>query len=134
MSALHSTSETASMIRMAVGLAFAAAFSYLMIPAGLLEVGDLSPVEQPLGIVLAAAGGYVLGGLLILLRQRWLWIVGAVINGMVILIFVAAYISRPLVLFSPGGLFTKLAEVLLEVSLIYLVFITSDHQSKRQPV
>jgi len=117
------------MMRMAVGLAWAAAFTYLMIPAGLLTVGDLSPVEQPAAIVFAAAGGYLLGGLLILLRRRWLWIVGAVINGMVILIFVLAYISRPLVLFSPGGLFTKLAEVLLEVSLLYLIFITSGHQS-----
>jgi hypothetical protein len=132
MSTLHPSSETTSMMRMAVGLAWIAAFTYLMIPAGLLAVGDLSPAEQPAAIVFVAAGGYLLGGLLILLRRRWLWIVGAAINGMVILIFVLAYISRPLVLFSPGGLFTKLAEVLLEVSLLYLIFITSGHQSSHQ--
>ena len=89
------SSEKTNMMRMAVGLAWDAAFTYL----------------------------------LILLRRRWLWIVGAAISGMVILIFVLAYISWPLVLFSPGGLCTKLAEVLLEAILLYLIFITSGHQS-----
>jgi hypothetical protein len=120
------------MMWLAAGLAFAAAFCYLMIPPGFLEVGDLSPREQPLAIVLVAAGGYMLGGLLILLRWRWLWVVGAMINGLVILIFLLAYFSRPLVLISPGGLFTKLAEILLEVSLLYLIFTTSGHRSSRQ--
>jgi hypothetical protein len=68
-----------------------------------------------------AAGSYLLGGLLILVHSRWLWIVGAVINALVILFFVMAYQNRPTVMFSPGGLATKAAQLLLEVSLLYLI-------------
>ena len=69
-----------------------------------------------------AAGCYLLGGLLILLRWLWLWITGAVINALVILFFLMAYQARPAVLFSPGGLVTKLAQLLLEASLLYLIW------------
>src|SRR5947209_19638750 len=93
-------------IWLAVALALMAAFSYLMIQLGVLSVGDLKPSEQPPVIVLVAAGCYVLGGLLILARRRWLWIVGAVINALVILFFAMAYIHRPAVMFSAGGLVT----------------------------
>ena len=78
-----------------------------------------------------AAGGYLLGGLLILVRRRWLWIVGAVINALVILLFVMAYLNRPAVMFSPGGLITKAAQLLLEVVLLALI-ITGWHRSGRQ--
>jgi len=81
--------------------------------------------------VYVAAGGYLLGGLLILVRRRWLWIVGAVINALVILLFVMAYLNRPAVMFSPGGLITKAAQLLLEVVLLALI-ITGWHRSGRQ--
>jgi hypothetical protein len=88
---------------LAVALALIAALSYMMIQLGLLGVGDLQPGEGPAIIVYVAAGSYLLGGLLILIRRRWLWIVGAVINALVILFFVMAYLHRPAVMFSPGG-------------------------------
>src|SRR5690348_7607918 len=99
---------------LAVALALIAALSYMMIQLGLLGVGDLQPTEGPPTIVYVAAGSYLLGGLLILARRRWLWIVGAVINALVILFFVMAYQHRPAVMFSPGGLVTKAAQLLLE--------------------
>ena len=43
------------------------------------------------------------------------------INALVILFFVMAYQNRPTVMFSPGGLATKAAQLLLEVSLLYLI-------------
>jgi hypothetical protein len=106
---------------LAVMLALFTALSYLLIQLGVLGVGDLQPTEGPAAIVYVAAGGYLLGGLLILVRRRWLWIVGAVINALVILFFFTAYQHRPAVMFSPGGLVTKVAQLLLEASLLYLI-------------
>jgi hypothetical protein len=117
---------------LAVALALIAALSYLMIQLGLLGVGDLQPTEGPAAIVYVAAGGYLLGGLLILVRRRWLWIVGTVINALVILFFFMAYANRPAVMFSPGGLATKAAQLLLEVSLLYLIVTGWHHAHHRR--
>jgi len=106
---------------LAVGLAMVAAMTYILIGLHVLAVGDLQTAERPATIIYVAAGCYVLGGMLILLRRRWLWIVGAAINALVILFFLMAYQDRPVVLFSPGGLASKVAQLLLEVSLIYLI-------------
>lgn len=114
---------------LAVGLAIIAALSYMLIQLGILGVGDLRPTEEPSAIVFVAAGSYLLGGLLILARQRWLWIVGTVINALVILFFAMAYLNRPAVMFSPGGLTTKIAQLLLEASLLYLI-VVGWHRSR----
>ena|SRR5258708_2943832 len=132
MSAVQQTNNNRVRVMwLAVALALIAAFSYLLIRLGLLAVGDLKPTEEPAGIVYVAAGGYLLGGLLILVRCRWLWILGAVINALVILFFVMAYLNRPAVMFSPGGLITKAAQLLLEVVLLTLI-ITGWYRSRRQ--
>lgn len=106
---------------LAVGLAMVAAMTYILIGLHVLAVGDLQTAERPATIIYVAAGCYVLGGMLILLRRRWLWIVGAAINALVILFFLMTYQDRPAVLLSPGGLASKVAQLLLEVSLIYLI-------------
>jgi hypothetical protein len=107
----------------AVGLAFFTAFSYLLMQFNILGVGDLEVGEKPAGIIYVAAGCYLLGGLLILLRNRWLLLFGAFINAMIILFFFNLYQDRPSVMFSPGGLVSKLAQILLEVALIYVIVI-----------
>ena len=104
-----------------VGLAGAAALAYLLIGAQVLAVGDLQPADAPPAIIYVCSGCYLLGGLLILLQRRALWIAGAVINAVVVLIFFSAYAARPTVLFSPGGLLTKAAQLLLEMGLLYLI-------------
>jgi hypothetical protein len=111
----------ARVVWLAVALAALAAASYVLIGLGMLAVGDLQTAERPATIIYVAAGSYLLGGLLILLRRRWLWIVGAVINALVMLFFLSAYLDRPAVLFSSGGLVSKAAQLLLEVGLIYLI-------------
>ena len=105
----------------AVGLAWLASLSYILISADLLAVGNLSAEEMPIPIVLTAATCYALGGLLVLLRRRWLWVVGALINAGVMLLFVSGYLHRPAVLFSPGGVLSKAAQLLLEVALLTLI-------------
>jgi len=111
-------------------LALTAALSYVLVGLNVLAVGDLQTTEAPAAITYVCAGSYLLGGLLILLRWRWLWIVGAVINAMVMLVFFTAYISRPSVMFSPGGVVTKAAQLLLEAGLLYII-ITAGRRSPR---
>ncbi len=97
----HTNTVTMCVMWLAVALALFAALSYLLIQLGMLGVGDLQTAGAPT-IPLVAAGCYLIGGLLILVHRRWLWIVGAVINAFVILIFFMAYLNRPLVMFSAG--------------------------------
>ncbi|NTU78373.1 MAG: hypothetical protein HGA45_03055 [Chloroflexales bacterium] len=106
---------------LAVGLALVAALSYVLMALHILGVGDLATAETPATIVFVAAGCYLVGGLLILLRWRWLWVVGAVINALVLFVFFRFYLDRPAVLFSPGGLTSKAAQILLELSLLFLI-------------
>jgi hypothetical protein len=108
---------------MAVGLALFTALSYVLIALNLLGVGDLQMDEKPAGIIFVAAGCYLLGGLLILLRNRWLLLFGAFINAMVILFFFSMYQGRPAVMFSPGGLVSKITQILLEVALLYVIAV-----------
>lgn len=117
----HTRTQRVRAMWLAVVLALFAALCYLLIQFGVLGVGDLQPAEGPAVIVYIAAGGYLLGGLLILVYRRWLWVIGAAINALVILFFVLAYQHRPAVMFSPGGIATKVAQLLLEGTLLYLI-------------
>jgi hypothetical protein len=108
----------------AVGLALLAALSYILMARNVLGVGDLQMDEKPAVIIYVAAGCYLIGGLLILLHNRWLLLFGAFINAMVILFFFNLYQDRPAVLFSPGGLISKIAQILLEAALIYVVAVS----------
>jgi hypothetical protein len=47
------------------------------------------------------------------------------------LFFFQMYQGRPAVVFSPGGLISKAAQILLEISLIYLII--SDWRKPRRP-
>lgn len=116
---------------LALALAFITALTYILIALGVLGVGDLQMAEDGGAIVYVAAGGYLLGGLLILLRKRWLWIVGILINSLVVLFFFNLYKDRPTVLFSPGGLVSKIPQLLLELTLIYLIIVDWS-RSRRQ--
>jgi hypothetical protein len=106
-----------------VGLALFTALSYVLMAFNVLGVGDLQMDEKPAGIIFVAAGCYLLGGLLILLRNRWLLLFGAFINAMVILFFFSMYRGRPAVMFSPGGLVSKITQILLEVALLYVIAV-----------
>jgi hypothetical protein len=120
----QSKTNQARIMWTAVGLAIFTAISYLLIAFSILGVGDLQGTEKPPAIIFVAAGCYLLGGLLILLRKRGLLIFGAGINAMVVLFFYNMYQNRPSVMLSPGGLVSKIAQILLEVTLLYMIAIT----------
>jgi hypothetical protein len=107
----------------AVALALITALSYILMQFNVLGVGDLRTDEKPIGIIYVAAGCYFLGGLLILLRNRWLLLFGAFINAMVILFFFNMYQHRPTVVFSAGGMISKVAQILLEFALLYVIAV-----------
>jgi len=115
-----------------LALALLAALVYFLMGAGVLQPGDLQTDEAPAGIAYIAGACYAVGGLLILARRRWLWVIGAVINALVIVMFIAAYAARPTVLLSTPGLATKAAQILLEIGLIYL--IVTYKQGKKEEI
>ena len=114
----------------AVALALTAALSYVLMALNVLGVGDLQVGEKPINIIFVAAGCYTLGGFLILTRNRWLLLFGAFINAMVVLFFLNLYQDRPAVILSPGGLVSKIAQILLEVALIYVIIVFWKNESK----
>jgi len=108
----------------AVALALFTALAYILIALNVLSLGDLPMGEKPAGIIYFAAGCYLTGGLLILLCNRRLLLFGAFINAMVILFFFNMYQNRLSVMFSPGELVSKIAQILLEVALIYVLTLS----------
>ncbi len=106
----------------AFGLAVFTSIAYMLIRFNILGIGNLVASDQPVGIVYASAGCYLVGGLLILLKRKWLWVIGAIINALVIFFFFSMYKNQVSVIVSAGGLTTKIAQILLEMSLIYLIF------------
>lgn len=130
MKTLQRSKDNQRIMWLAVALAVFTAAAYVLIALGRLGVGDLQ-VEKDGGIIVyVAAGCYLLGGLLILPRWRWLWTIGILINAMVMLFFFNLYKDRPSVVLSPGGLLTKIPQLLLELTLIYLI-ITDWMRSRR---
>ena len=102
-------------------LAFVAAAVYVLVGTDVFSIPRLGAEEAPVAIWFVAAGCYLVGGLLVLWRRRWLWMVGLVANTLVISIFFLAYHQKPEMMLSTAGLATKISQVLLEVGLIYLV-------------
>ncbi|MGD2207165.1 MAG: hypothetical protein PVH17_10325 [Anaerolineae bacterium] len=109
-------------------LALLTALVYFLMGAGVLQPGDLQADDAPAGIAYFAGACYVVGGLLILARKRWLWVIGAVVNALVIVMFIAAYAGRPGVLLCAPGLATKVPQILLEIGLIYLIVTYKQRQ------
>jgi hypothetical protein len=104
-----------------LALALVAALGYLLMGVGVISPGDTGTGGGLPGFAWIMLGGYIVGGLLIFLQKRWLWITGVVINGIVVAGFIVMYIGKPSVMFSAPGLMTKIPQILLEAGLIYLL-------------
>jgi hypothetical protein len=125
----HTTGYDVRAVWLALGLAVAAAVGYVGIVQDILPVGGLQMAQDADMILYVAATGYLAGGMLILLRRRWLWLVGLGLNALVVLFFLRLYLARPEVLLSPGAAVTKTAQLFLELALLYL--IVADWRSPR---
>jgi hypothetical protein len=96
--------------------------------AGIITVPTLESKEWQRTLIYVAAGCYVLGGLLILAQKRWLWIIGLVMNTLVMAFFFIMYRNNPAVMLSLPGLGTKIPQIILDVGLVYL--IATYHKNK----
>ena len=102
-------------------LAFIIAVFYVLLAAGVITAPTLESKEWQRTLVYVAAGCYMLGGLLILAKKRWLWVIGVVMNTLVIAFFFIMYRNNPAVMLSLPGLATKIPQIILEAGLIYLI-------------
>jgi hypothetical protein len=102
-------------------LAFIAAVFYVLLAAGIIAVPSLASKDWQHVLVFVAGGCYILGGLLILAKKRWLWIIGLVMNTLVMVFFFVMYSKNPAVILSLPGLGTKIPQIILEVGLVYLI-------------
>jgi hypothetical protein len=103
-------------------LALISASNYTLLILGILKAGEMITPEGGVpAFFYVVPAGYVIGGLLILVEKRWLWIIGAIINAIPIVVFYAAYAGRPDVMLSAAGLIAKTSQILLEIGLIYLI-------------
>ncbi len=129
----RSNSNPPRVMWLAVALAIFTALAYLLMVWNILDVGGLQMDEKPAGIIYFAAGCYLIGGLLILLRKRWLLLIGAFINAMVLLFFFNLYQDRPAVIFSPGGLISKILQIALEITLLYVIVLVWKGRKNENP-
>jgi hypothetical protein len=109
-------------------LALIAAVFYLLVGAGIITLPPLGIKlpsmiikSGPQTIAYGAGGCYILGGLLILAEKRWLWIVGLVINTLVIAIHFMIYRNNLTVMLSLPSLATKVPQIILDIGLVYLI-------------
>lgn len=102
-------------------LALISALVYLLLIWGIMEVSALESEEGPPSFFYVVPAGYIIGGLLNFLKKRCLWITRAILNAIPIIGFYIAYAARANVMFSAPGLITKVAQILLEICLIYLI-------------
>ena len=102
-------------------LAFIAAVFYILLASRVITASTLESKDWQHVLIYVAGGCYILGGLLILAKKRWLWIVGLVMNTLVMAFFFVMYSKNPAVILSLPGLGTKIPQILLEVGLVYLI-------------
>jgi hypothetical protein len=95
--------------------------------AGVIQAGDpalndaANGSDAPWGFDWIAGGFYAIAGLALLWKKRWITIALAVINIIPIAVFYFMWAGRPDVMWSAPGLITKIAQILLETGLIYLL-------------
>ena len=102
-------------------LALVAASGYLLMGIGVIHAADLTLDDAPPGFTWIAGVFYVIAGLLMFLKKRWIYTAFSIINILVIAVFIFMWAGRTDVLFSLPGLMTKIPQILLEIGLIYLL-------------
>jgi hypothetical protein len=110
-----------NVIGICLGLAVIAALGYILMGAGVIQAADLTLDDAPPGFTWIAGAFYVIAGLLLFWKKRWIAITLAVINIIPIAVFYIMWAGRTDVMFSAPGLITKIAQILLEIGLIYMV-------------
>jgi len=69
-------------------MALISALIYVLMGIGVMHAGALTSDDGIPAFFYIIPAGYIIGGVLILLKKRWLWITGAVINALPIVMFI----------------------------------------------
>ena len=104
-----------------LALAMIAALGYFLMGINAIHAADLTQEDAPPGFVWIACAFYVISGLLLLQKKRWMLIALSIINVFPIAVFYLMWADRTDVMSSAPGLITKIAQILLEAGLIYLI-------------
>ena len=102
-------------------MALISALVYVLMGIGIMEVPELTSDEAMPAFYYVIPAAYVIIGLLIYVKKRWLLMTLASVNAFTIVVFYSAYATQPGVMLSAPGLITKIAQVILEAGLIYLI-------------
>ncbi len=108
-----------AMMWLCLALALVTALVYVFLITGVMQVKPGSGGAPGSFFVIPAL--YVAGGGLLFLKKRWLLIIGAVCNAIPITFFYIVYAGRPDIMTCAAGVISKIAQVLLEAGLIYLI-------------
>jgi len=101
-------------------MALIAAIAYILMGMGVLKAGNLTDDAMPSFFYIIPTA-YIIMGVCLFLRWRWVRIAEAVIVFFTIAVFYARYFDQPDVMWSAPGLITKLAQILMLAGLIYLL-------------
>lgn len=104
-----------------LAMALISALIYILMANGVMLPTDLTTDQSLPPYFYIVPAGYVIGGFLILIKKRWLWITGAVINGFGVIMFYTTYADQVGIMLSAAGLITKIAQILMEIGLVYLI-------------
>jgi hypothetical protein len=103
-----------------IAMALVAAIAYVLMGMGIIHPGNLTDEAMP-SIFYVIPAAYVIMGILIVSRWRWIKVASAAVVVLTILVFYAKYAGQPDVMWSAPGLITKIAQVLMLAGLIYLI-------------
>jgi hypothetical protein len=103
-----------------LAMAIVAALTYVLLGAGVLTAGSLGADAMPSFYYIIPAA-YVIMGIFVLSRWRWIKILSAVVVVFTIGVFYTKYASQPDVMWSAPGLITKIAQIIMLAGLIYLI-------------
>jgi hypothetical protein len=108
------------------------AIIYFLAGAGVLSAGlSENPDESPPFIFYVAGAFYAIVGYLVHIKKKWIRMSLGIINALVICIFFQMWYADPEVLTSPAGLGTKIAQLLLETGLVFLIVRTWKSNSEQ---
>ncbi len=105
-------------------LAFIASIGYFLMGAGVIHAADLTQKDAPPPFAWIAGAFYLAAGLLLFVKKHWIPVALVIINVFPILIFYVMWRSRSDVMFSAPGLITKIAQIMLEIGLIFVLLNT----------
>lgn len=117
----------------AAGLATAMAVIYFPIGAGVLDVGSAQGADDGFLLIFGASAGgaFLLGAVLLSsLDRRWLWVLGALLQVLVIFGYLAASATRTPA-FEAWGITLRVLQLPLLAALVYLA--VTPPEAERAP-